>query len=233
MPVQSRWSAVAEEHLRILYLEDEPDIAEAVVETLRGDRYEVEWVTSKDEAFTRLAEVTFDLALLDIMIDGDDDAGFLVAASLREAGFEGQVLFLSARDTVEDRVRGLDLGGDDYLVKPFSLQELRARVRALLRRVRQLKRSRFERGPLLIDLVNRHVAWEGHPVDLSPREFAMLEVFVHEPERTFQADELQERLFPGAGSGPTVVRVYVSQLRQKLGEAVIATVPGGYRLGVE
>jgi two-component system, OmpR family, response regulator QseB len=218
--------------MRILYLEDEPDIAEGVVELLVSDRYEVVWVRQVDEAFGELASKPFDLALLDVMVAGDDEAGFAVASALRDAGFDGQVMFLTARDRVADRVHGLDIGGDDYLVKPFSFQELRARVRALLRRSSRLKRSQLERGPLCIDLASRSVTWHGETVSLSDREFAMLELFAHEPDRVFRADELLDRLFPNASSGTPIVRVYVGHLRRKLSDDLIATTPAGYRLGV-
>jgi DNA-binding response OmpR family regulator len=219
--------------VRILYLEDEPDIAEGVVEALAGDRYEVVWARDPDEAFEALAGSHFDLALLDVMVAGDDEAGFNVAAGLRDAAFGGQVMFVSARASVGDRVHGLDLGGDDYLVKPFSLQELRARVRALLRRVSQLKRSILEHGSLTVDLARRQVRWGGRRIELTDKEFALLELFAHDPERVFSADELRERLFPNAASGPPVVRVYVSHLRQKIVRDVVETVPGGYRLGAQ
>ena len=217
--------------MRILYLEDEHDIATGVVELLRTDRYEVVWVDRLDAAYDALAAAPFDLALLDVMIGSDDAAGFTFAANLRAAGFAGHVLFVSARDAVSDRVRGLDLGGDDYLVKPFSGDELRARVRALLRRIAPLKQTVLERGRLRIDLAQRTVSLDGQVVDLREREFAMLEFMAHEPDRPIPVEELLDRLFPNALSGPTVVRVYVSTLRKKLGDDVVETVPGGYRLG--
>ena len=218
--------------MRILLLEDEADIAEAVVETLQRDRYAVVAVRDTEAAFARFGEVAFDLAVLDVMIGDDDDAGFHLAGQLRDAGFDGPILFTTARDRVEDRVRGLDLGGDDYLIKPYSLVELSARIRARLRREGQDKRSEATFGPLRIDLGVRRVWWEGAEVLLSDREFAMVELFALHPQRTFSAAELLERFFPDAGSGSGVVRVYVRQLRSKLSNAIIATVPGGYRLGV-
>lgn len=218
--------------MRILLLEDEPDIAEAVVDALTRDHHHVTWATSADGALAAVEEHPIDLALLDVILGHDDDAGFTFAATLRHAGYLGPVLFTTARDAVEDRVRGLDLGGDDYLVKPYSLVELRARVRALLRRETPLKGVAVEHGPLRVDLAARRVWWDDREVDLSAREFAMLEVFVTHADRSFGAAELQERVFPDAGSKGIVVRVYVRQLRQKLGTEVVATGPGGYRLGV-
>ncbi len=140
-------------------------------------------------------------------------------------------LFLTARDSVEDRIRGLDIGGDDYLIKPFSLKELLARVRALLRRESQTRSSSFSRGALEVGFARRNVTWAGDEVKLSEREFAMLELFALYPDKVFNVDELLERFFPDANSGNRVVRVYVNQLRQKISEDVIETVPGGYALG--
>jgi two-component system, OmpR family, response regulator QseB len=218
--------------VRILLLEDEPDIAEAVVDALTRDRHHVAWAPDLAAAEAALAARSFDLAVLDVIIGGDDDAGFRLAASMRHSGFLGPVLFTTARDAVDDRVRGLDLGGDDYLVKPYSLAELQARVRALLRRETPVKGADVTHGPLRIDLAAQRVWWDDREVDLSARAFALVALLALHPDRTFGALELQERVFPDAASGGIVVRVYVRQLRQKLGPAVVATVAGGYRLGV-
>jgi len=217
--------------MRVLLLEDQADIAEPLVESLRRGRYEVQWAQSREEALSAFAVRPFDLAVLDVMLPSGDDDGFELARDLREVGFTGQILFISARDTEADTVRGLDLGGDDYLVKPFGLQEFMARVRALLRRTAQTKRSILERSPLRVDLEARRVAWDGEPIEVSEREFAMLELFALYPERVFSVEELLDRFFPDAASGAGVVRVYVSQLRHKIADGIIRTVAGGYRLG--
>jgi DNA-binding response OmpR family regulator len=217
--------------MRILLLEDQADIAEPLVDVLRRARYEVVAARNLDEAYEALTTATFDLAILDVMLPSGEDAGFDFAADLRDVGYTGQILFISARDAELDAVRGLDLGGDDYLVKPFGLAEFMARVRALLRRTAQTKRTILDRHPLLVDLSTRRVAWEGEVVDVSDREFAILELFALYPDRVFTVDELLERFFPDASSGPSVVRVYVSQLRHKVAEELIRTVSGGYRLG--
>jgi len=217
--------------VRILILEDHADIAEPLVEALRRERYDVEWAVTIEDAYRHLADHDFDLAVLDVMLPGADDGGFVLARHLREVDFRGEILFLSARDAVSDRVEGLDAGGDDYLVKPFSLTEFLARVRALLRRKAQTKRSVFERGSLRVDFDARIVSWDDRPVSLSDREFSMVELFALYPERLFSVDELVERFFPDAGSGARVVRVYVSQLRHQVDDELITTAPGGYRLG--
>jgi DNA-binding response OmpR family regulator len=217
--------------VQVLLLEDEEDIARPVVAMLERERYEVRWVRTSDAARAALAEREADVAILDVMVE-HDDAGFELADELRTVGFPGAILFLTARDSVSDRVRGLDLGGDDYLVKPFSLKELLARVRAVVRRPAETRRAAFERGPLRVDFAGREVRWRGDPVGLSEREFAMLELLALYPDRAFGVDELVERFFPDAASGRRVVRVYVGQLRRAIDPTVVATVPGGYRLGV-
>lgn len=218
--------------MRIVVVEDEPDIAEGVVDVLRRDAYEVRWARSREDCLEAMTAAPVDLLIVDVMMPGDENAGFTLAGDLRASGYVGRILFLTARDAVADRIHGLDVGGDDYLVKPFSLQELRARVRALLRRDSHAGSSRIARGPLEVDLAARRVRWQRREVDLSEREFAMLELFVHQPDRAFGVDELLDRLFPDAQSGAAVVRVYVRQLRSKIDERVVATVAGGYRLGV-
>ena len=218
--------------MRVLLVEDEDGLRKPLAAMLRHQGYEVREAASLDEAWDAFVEAEPDLVSLDIMLPEGEDAGFRFAEELRAAGYEGPILFVTARDAVDDRVRGLDLGGDDYLVKPFNLEEYAARVRALLRRGSPVKQSRFERGPLAVDLAARKVFWQGREVELTGREFALLELFVLNPDRVFTAEELLDRLFPGTESGLKIVRVYVHRLRHKLGPEVVATVPGGYRLGV-
>lgn len=218
--------------MNILLVEDERDLAEPVASLLRAQRYGVTWAASLEQATRALGEREYDLAILDVMLPEGEDAGFELAQRLRNANFTGAILFLTARDSVEDRIRGLDLGGDDYLIKPFSLKELLARVRALLRRGTDTHSSVAVHGALEVDFARRRVCWQGGEVRLSEREFAMLELFALHPNRVFTVDDLLERFFPDAQSGNRVVRVYVNQLRQKVSTDLIGTVPGGYTLGV-
>lgn len=161
--------------MRILLVEDEAGLAGPLVALLRRERYEVEWADNTSQAQTLVDEHEPDLIALDVMLPEGDDAGFRFARQLREGGFNGAILFLTARDTVEDRVLGLDLGGDDYLVKPFSLEEFLARVRALLRRGGTTRQTIFERGPLRVEFASRKVYWNQRLVSLSDKEFALLE----------------------------------------------------------
>lgn len=217
--------------MQVVLLEDEDDIARPVVALLEREGYGVRWARTMDQAREAFAEREPDVAILDVMVD-HEDAGFELADELRAVGYPGAILFLTARDSVRDRVRGLDLGGDDYLVKPFSLVELLARVRAVVRRPAQTRRTILERGPLHVDFAGREARWHGAVVTLSEREFEILELLALYPDRAFAVDDLVERFFPEAASGRRVVRVYVSQLRRAIDPAVVATVPGGYRLGV-
>jgi DNA-binding response OmpR family regulator len=126
----------------------------------------------------------------------------------------------------------LDLGGDDYLIKPFELEELLARVRALLRRGTPTRSNFLDRGSLRVDFTNRKVLWDNREVDLTPKEFALIELLALYPERVYTVDELLTQLFPNAASGHHILRMYVKRLREKMQPEVIKTIPGGYRLGL-
>lgn len=227
--------------MRILIVEDEAGLAQPLLALLQKERYQASWASNLEEAYAQLANLEPDLIVLDIMFprgetwSGDTswvDAGFEFAQAVRRAGYSGSILFLSARDAVEDRVRGLDLGGDDYLLKPFSFAEFLARVRALLRRNASHKQSALQRGPLQVDFVARQALWHHKRLELSEKEFALLELLAMHPERVFTVEELLERFFPEAASGHRILRVYVHRLREKLAPEVILTMPGGYRLGL-
>ena len=205
----------------MLLLEDEPRLGQAVARALAAQGYGVRWARSLGEAREAFLELEPDLMVLDVRLPEDEDGGFRFAKEAREAGYKGPILFLTARDALEDRVQGLDLGGDDYLVKPFHLEELLARVRALLRRASEVKASRVRLGPLEVDLAGRGVYLAGRRVDLSLR-----------PGRVVAPEELVVRVF-GDPEKVGAVKVYVHYLRQKLFPEVVRTVPGGYRLGHE
>jgi DNA-binding response OmpR family regulator len=213
--------------MRILLVEDEAGLAGPLLALLRRERYEVEWADNLDQAQKLVDELEPDLIVLDVMLPEGDDAGFRLAQQLRQGGFEGAILFLTARDAVEDRVLGLDLGGDDYLVKPFSLEELLARVRALLRRGGTTRQTVLERGPLRMEFDSRKVYWNQRLVSLSDKEFALLERLALHPERVFGADELLEKLFPNTESGHRILRVYVHRFRSYAVDRVFFNALGG------
>jgi two-component system, OmpR family, copper resistance phosphate regulon response regulator CusR len=161
------------ERVHILVVEDEPKLASALKEGLEDERYDVSVAKSGEEGFYLLHSERFDLLMLDVMLPGR--SGFEVLAQLRKNGVAIPVLLLTARDSVEDRVHGLDAGADDYLVKPFAFPELLARVRALLRRGGPEKPGRMTVGDLSLDAAARSVSRAGAPVELTAREYDLLE----------------------------------------------------------
>jgi DNA-binding response OmpR family regulator len=218
--------------MRLLLVEDQDDLAGALIAYLEQQRYRVDWANSAEEAWERLSEAEPDLLILDVMLPEGPDSGFRLAQELRALDFGAPILFLTARDSLEDRVTGLDLGADDYLSKPFALSELAARIRALLRRQTPLKQASLNLGELQLDFVARRVKWRGQELNLTEREFTLLETLAYHPGKVFPVSELLERVFPEASSGPAILRIYVARLRQKTAPELIQTAGGGYRLGV-
>ncbi|GIW33874.1 response regulator transcription factor [Meiothermus sp.] len=219
--------------MRLLLVEDEPNIARPVLRALEAQGHQVRHAADLSTARALLAEAEPDLMILDVRLPESEDGGFILAKEARSAGYKGPILFMTARDALSDRVMGLDEGGDDYVVKPFDLPELLARVRALLRRVSEVKQSRVQHGPLELDLTDRSVRWAGRGVDLSPREYALLERLALFPGRVYSPEELLDLVWGEEASDPGVVKVCVHHLRNKLDPQVVRTVPGGYRLGIE
>ena len=218
--------------MRILLVEDEPNIAKPVVRALGAQGHAVRHAADLSVARDLFLDAEPDLMLLDVRLPESEDGGFIFSREVRAAGYGGPILFMTARDALEDRVTGLDEGGDDYVVKPFDLPELLARVRALLRRVNETKTSLIERGALQLDLPNRTVRYGGVRVDLSTREYALLERLALSPGRVYSAEELVDLVWGDEVSGTGVVKVCVHHLRGKLATEVVRTVPGGYRLGL-
>lgn len=161
--------------MQILVVEDEQKMASALREGLEADGHAVRVAHTGEEGFYLLSAQPFDLALLDVMLPGHD--GFEILSTIRRRGIKTPVLLLTSRDAVEDRVRGLDLGADDYLVKPFAFPELLARIRALTRRGNPLPDERFKLADLELDRARRTVTRSGQAIDLTPREFELLEYF--------------------------------------------------------
>ena len=219
--------------MKILLVEDEPGIAAPIVRALRIQKYEVRHAATLRAARAALAEAEPDLLLLDVRLPDHPDGGLTLAREARGANFRGRILMLTARDALDDRVNGLDGGADDYLVKPFDLPELLARVRALLRRGGAVTGRRFSQGVLALDFAARTVHWGGVSVALSNREFALLEQLTLAGERVFSPEELLDGVWGESATSLSVVKVFVHQLRQKLGPDVVQTVSGhGYRLGL-
>lgn len=215
--------------MRILVVEDDALLAEGLVKVLTKAGHPVEQTTTGKTADRLLAEERFDLVVLDIGLPDFD--GFEVLRRLRARRSTTLVLILTARDAVEDRVHGLDLGAEDYLTKPFSLNEFEARVRALLRRNVPLT-PRWTIGGLDVDLAAKRVRVDERPVDLTPREWALLELFLTRPGRVLSKEQIGGSLSSfDEQPSPNAIEVYVSRLRAKIepAGAHIRTVRGfGY-----
>ena len=219
--------------MRILLVEDDPMIGESVVSGLAGEGYAVDWVRDGAAAETAIATTPYALVLLDLGLPKRD--GVEVLRDLRARKLDLPVLVMTARDTVRDRVAGLDAGADDYLVKPFDLDELSARVRALLRRAAGRAEPLVERGPLVLNPATHEVRWHGEALEVSGREFALLAALAERHGAVVSRAQLEERLYGWNESiGSNAVEVHIHNLRRKLGEDAIRTVRGlGYRLGGE
>jgi two-component system OmpR family response regulator len=217
-----------------LVVEDDTRMAAALRRGLRSDGLVVDVARDGERALDLVRVKAFDAVILDVMLPGLD--GFDVCRRLREGDMWAPVIMVTARDEVEDRVRGLDAGADDYLTKPFSLAELLARLRALTRRGPVQRPTVFEVGDLRLDPAERR-AWRGESeLELSAREYALLETFMRSPGRVFSQFELLEAAWDlGYEQRSNVVEVYIGYLRQKVdrpfGMRSLETVRGlGYRL---
>lgn len=216
--------------MRLLLVEDDAMIGKSIREGLRRDGYVVDWVRDGWAGEHAVGEQTYDLLLLDLGLPRKN--GIEVLNSVRRTGKTLPVLVITARDSVEDRVNGLDAGADDYLVKPFSMSELRARVRALLRRSSGRTESVLKCGDLELDTVDREVRLRGERVALSHRELALLERLMHKPGATVSKAALENSIYGwGEEVESNAIEVHVSKLRRKLGPSLIETVRGlGYRV---
>jgi len=220
--------------MRILVVEDDDGIAEGLQANLRQRGYAVDVCFSIAAAWAALEQEVFDLVLLDLgLVDGD---GAELLLRLRQTPVGGlpdpqtPVLIMTARDQVSDRISGLNLGADDYLTKPFDVDELEARMRALLRRAAGRAHPLLVHGDLVVDPANRSVLRRGQPVDLSPREFTLLMLLLESRGRVQSRAQLEARLYNWQDTVESnTVEVHVHHLRRKLGDGVIVTMRGvGY-----
>ncbi len=218
--------------MRILLVEDTPDVGEAIVACFVRGGHAVDWQTDGAAAADILAFTAYDLVILDVMLPGMD--GFSVLRTIRQARNRVPVLVLTARSEVDDRVGALDLGADDYLVKPFDFRELEARARALMRRQAGDASNRLECGDIVVDRATRSVRIGHREISLKRRELTLLEILASRPGRVFTKEELLDQLFgfeeaPGANA----IELYIARLRRRLegAKAQIVTIRGlGYRL---
>ena len=217
--------------LRVLLIEDDAVLGEAVRDYVAGLGHAADWMQTLEDGRTATAAVGYELILLDLRLP--DGSGLTLLKDLRRAGAAVPVIILTAHDQISDRIEGLNSGADDYLVKPFNLGELGARMLAVARRYSASALPVLESGSLAIELADRRVLRDGTPVDLSGREWAVLARLATRPTAVVSKGEIEEALYAfGAEIESNTVEVYVSRLRKKLGRDCVETLRGiGYRLG--
>jgi len=215
---------------RILLVEDDAPLGEGVKSGLEDEGHVVEWVRDGRLGREALAVESFSAVVLDLTLPRLD--GLQVLRELRARNDHTPVLILTARDTVANRVEGLDAGADDYLVKPFALAELKARVRSLTRRAAGRTSNRLEHQGVVLDRETHRVLHDGKPVELSAREYALLEALLEHPGRTLSRAQIEQRIYPwGHEVESNAIEVHVHHLRAKLFPGLIRTVRGvGYAI---
>jgi len=223
--------------MRVLVVEDDLRIAEFIRKGLEEEGHAVDVAHDGDEALDWPSVVDFDVIVLDIMLPGRD--GIEVCRTLRTRGVRTPILMLTARDTIDDRVAGLDSGADDYLVKPFAFAELLARLRALLRREPVLLGTTLEVADLTLDTVTRQVSRAGQPVTLTNKEYALLEYLMRHPNQVLTRTMIAEHVWNfDFDTGTNVIDVHIRYLRRKIDDQhelkLIQTVRGaGYRISAD
>jgi two-component system, OmpR family, response regulator len=232
--VRARWKIAtgkAEPTMRILLIEDDTILGQAVRDQIAADGHSVDWVNRLDAAGDAIRATAFDLILLDLMLPDGRGIGFL--KTLRAGGDVTPVIILTALDQVSDRIEGLNAGADDYLVKPFDLSELSARIGSVARRYSGNPNPIITHGPLQVDLAARSVLLNGRAVVLTAREWALFEAFLARPGQLLSKAQLEEKLYAfDTEIESNTIEVHVSRLRKKLGAGIIETQRGlGYRLG--
>jgi len=216
--------------VRLLLVEDDKQLGAGIRKALMRDGDHVDWLTDGAQALCAIRRENFELIILDLQLPGKD--GIEVLQSMRRDGIKTPVLIMTARDTVDERVLGLDTGADDYLVKPVELKELRSRVRALSRRSHGIAASEIALGELRLDNSSKQVWFRGDPVELNRREFSLLSLFVNRPDQVLARSQLEAALYGwDEGVESNALEVHIHHLRRKLDSKLIKTVRGiGYRL---
>ncbi|PIF91680.1 two-component system OmpR family response regulator [Acidovorax sp. 62] len=214
--------------MRLLLVEDDPMIGEAVQDLLRAEQYAVDWARDGEAADTALRTQAYDLVMLDLGLPKRD--GLAVLRDLRARKIRTPVLVATARDAVAQRIEGLDAGADDYVLKPYDLDELLARIRALLRRAAGRAEPVYEHQGVCINPATREVTVQGAPVVLSGREWAVLEPLIARPGMVLSRQQLEDKLYGwGDEVSSNAVEVYIHGLRKKLGAELVLNVRGvGY-----
>ena len=226
-------SSIAGQAVRLLLVEDDEQLGAGIRKALMRDGDHVDWLTDGAQALSAVRSENFELIILDLQLPGKD--GISVLQSMRREGIDTPVLIMTARDTVDERVLGLDSGADDYVVKPVELKELRSRVRALSRRSHGIAAPEVQFGELRINNATQQVWFRGAEVDLNRREFVVLSEFVNKPGQVLARGQLEEALYGwDEGVESNALEVHIHHLRRKLDGKLIKTIRGiGYRLDVD
>lgn len=220
--------------MRILVVEDNHRLSSSLKMNLAHEGYSVDTAYDGQEGQDLAELAPYDLIILDVLLPAKD--GFEVCRGLRRRRIHTPILLLTARDSVDDRVQGLDCGADDYLVKPFAMRELLARLRALLRRQQPYQPGRLEMGSLVVDPITHTVERAGKPIELTPKEFALLEFMLYHPNQVVTREMIEQHIWNyDFECESNVIDVYVRRLRRKIDDPfpvkLLTTVRGiGYRL---
>ena len=219
--------------MRLLLVEDDEQLGAGIRKALMRDGDHVDWLTDGTQALTAIRDESFELIILDLQLPGKD--GITVLQTLRREAINTPVLIMTARDTVDERVLGLDSGADDYLVKPVELKELRSRIRALSRRSHGFSAPEIVLGEIRINSASQQVWFRGESVDLSRREFVVLTEFANRPGQVLARGQREEALYGwDEGVESNALEVHIHHLRRKLDSKLIKTVRGiGYKLDIE
>ena len=209
--------------MRILLTEDDPQLGRATQIGLEQAGHAVDWVQSAEHAHTAVRLHDYACILLDLGLPGED--GMEALGALRDGGYAGAVLIVTARDQVGERIAGLDAGADDFIVKPFDLDELAARIRSACRRAAGRVRENLVHGDLVLDIADRHVTKGGHSVMLTVKEFRILQLLLEHGGRVLSREQLEKNLYSWGGEVESnAVQVHIHHLRKKLGRDLIRTV---------
>jgi len=218
--------------VRLLLVEDDEQLGQGIRKALMRDGDHVDWLTDGAQALSAIRSDSFELIILDLQLPGKD--GISVLQTMRKESINTPVLIMTARDTVDERVLGLDTGADDYVVKPVELKELRSRVRALSRRSHGLAAPEIILGDLRLNSATQQVWYRGNEIELNRREFVVLSEFANKPGRVLARGQLEQVLYGwDEGVESNALEVHIHHLRKKLSKKLIKTVRGvGYRLNV-
>ncbi|MBF4490778.1 response regulator [Psychrobacter sp. N25K4-3-2] len=211
--------------MRVLVVEDDLMIGESLCEALQDEAYTVDWVKDGRQAILTLRVQPYDIVLLDLGLPEIDGMGVLTA--IRDAKIETPVLILTARDQLRDRVAGLDSGADDYVVKPFELAEVFARMRVLIRRAQGKADNQVTVGNLSLDTAHKRVMMDGRPIDLTAKEYMLLITFMLSPEKVMSKNELEDSLYGWGGEVESnAIEFLIHSLRKKVGQDRIKNIRG-------